>query len=251
MTGHRSTTRILDMLELIASESDKKMTLTNISNHLDAPKSSIHPMLQTLVLRGYLNYNETTYIYSIGALCFEIGCKYIDSGNLSSDIDEILDNITKNCQETCHLAELSGSEVFYLHKKDSPKSIRMFSSPGKRLAAYATSLGKALLSSMSDEEVKQLYPRGLYAITEKTITSMDELLQQLHQVKETGFAFEVEESNQHIRCIAVPIMVHDKARYAISVAVPVFRYTVEKEKQIQGLLFQARKELEKKLVLAR
>lgn len=247
--NHRSTTRILDILEYIASLDNGHITLPMISKELDAPKSSLYPMLQTLVQRGYLTYDDRTYEYSIGSKCYEIGVKYINNGNLSQEIDNILQYITDTCQETCHLAELNGNEVFYINKKDSPQSIRMFSSPGKKLPAYATGLGKALLSEKSDEEIDELYSKGLYAITEHTITSLDELKRQLKEIRKTGFAYEIEESNQYIRCIAIPIKVQGKVKYAISVAVPVFRYTEEKERKIQDLLLESKKKLEERLVL--
>ncbi|MBQ4252698.1 MAG: IclR family transcriptional regulator [Erysipelotrichaceae bacterium] len=251
MADHRSTTRVLDILELIARNQDEKMSLANISKRLQAPKSSLYPILQTMVARGYLNYDENSYVYSIGSLCYEIGSRYLDNGALSQHIDQVLEHITSQCQETSHFAELNGNEVFYLNKKDSPQSIRMFSSPGKRLMAYSTALGKSLLSDKSDEELAELYPNGLYAVTEHTITSMDVLKKQLEEVRRTGFSYEVEESNHYIRCIAVPIRVNGRVRYAISVAVPVFRYTQEKEEQIRNLLQEAKESLEQKCVLPR
>jgi IclR family KDG regulon transcriptional repressor len=250
MGNHRTTSRILDVFDLLAANIDEKMTLSNIAVFLNVPKSTLFPILQTLVSRGYLNYDENTYIYSIGASCYEIGMKYIENGFFNADVDKIISKITQECQETCHFAELIGNEVFYINKKDSPQSIRMFSSPGKKLPAYSTGLGKALLSDKSMEQIKRLYPKGLSAITDNTITSFDVLYEQIKKIRKDGFAYEIEESNQHIRCIAVPIRVSGKVKYAISVAVPVFRYTKEKEQQIQSLLTDAKNQLEKRLVLS-
>lgn len=249
MTEHRSTSRVLDILEYIAEKRDEKMNLANISRFLNAPKSSLFPILQTLVARKYLNYDEDSHIYSIGSMCYQIGVHYINDGNLSQDIDKILTHITEESQETCYFAELDGSEVLYLNRKDSSQSIRTFSQPGKRLPAYATGLGKALLCEKSLAELNELYPKGLNPITKNTITDINKLYEQLQEFKQSGFAYEVEESSKYIRCIAVSIHSNSKVRYALSVAIPVFRYTQKTEKLVKDLLSEAKKEIESKLAM--
>ena len=235
---------MLDILETVSGKNDLKLTLSNIARELHAPKSSIFPMLQTMVERGYLNYDEQTLTYSIGFKTYTVGMKYAENGCFYDDIDKILSEITEACQETSHFAELSGNEVLYLNKKDSPQPVRMYSVPGRTMPAYATGLGKALLSDKSDEELRKLYPDGLKPLTENTITSFERLEKQLEEVRKTGYAVEIEESNESIRCIAVPITVMGKIRYAISIAVPVYRYTQDKEEEIKKLLKEAKQQLE-------
>jgi len=248
MSEHHSTSRVLDIIELIAKYADKQFALSNIAKELDAPKSSILPMLQTLVQRRYLNYDENSKLYRLGAKCYEVGSAYKTNGVWDKDINKILRKITETCQETSHFAELVGSEVFYLNKQDSNQSIRMVSSVGKLLPAYATGLGKALLSDKTEDEIRYLYPNGLYAITEKTVTSFNLLFEQMKSIRNTGFAYEIEESNQYIRCIAVPIVQNKKVRYALSVAVPIFRYSEEKEVLIKSLLLEAKREIENSIL---
>ena len=241
---HRSTERVLDILELVAQDGRPHYTLTQISQRLDAPKSSQLPILRTLHQRGYLFFEESSATYSIGFKAYEIGTGYIRNGSIDDDIILLLRDITRGCAEASHFAKLNEGDVFYLFKEDSSESIRMFSSPGKRLPAYSTGLGKALLCEKAPEELHALYPNGLYAVTEHTITDMDRLLGQLAEVRQTGFAYEIEESTDFIRCIAVPIRVDGCIRAALSVAVPVFRYTREKEIKIKELLENARGKLE-------
>lgn len=247
MEEHRSTARVIDILEIVSENDGMKMTLSNIARALHAPKSSIFPMMQTLVARGFLRYDESLLTYSIGSRAYAVGMSYTREGGFFEDIDSVLSEITNSCQETSHFAELNGSEVFYLNKKDSPQSIRMISFPGRTLPAYATGLGKALLSGKDDAQIRELYPNGLKEITPNTITSFDVLSEQLDQVRKTGFAYEIEESNEQIRCVAVPIEFEGKIRYAISVAVPVYRYTAEKEELIKKLLKAAKDKIEVQL----
>lgn len=109
------------------------------------------------------------------------------------------------CGETCHFAVLDGKDALYLFKEESPEPIRMISSAGKRIPAYSTAIGKALLSRYTDEEIRKMYSDGLKKLTENTITDMDELLSQIRKIRVDKMAYETEESSHNITCIAVPI----------------------------------------------
>ena len=146
------------------------------------------------------------------------------------------------------MRELSGGDALCLIKVDSPEAIRMFSAPGRKMPAYSTALGKALLSDKTKECIHSLYPDGLHPVTEKTIVDMGILLQQLEEVKRTGIATESEENAMMIRCFAVPIVNNGTVAAAISVAIPVFRCTDEKIETIIKLLNTVRPKIELLLV---
>ena len=86
------------------------------------------------------------------------------------------------------------------------------------------------------EELHRLYPEGLKPLTAHTITDFDELYRQLKEIQETSLAYECEESNELIRCVAKPIYKNNSVAAALSVAVPTFRYSAEKQAVIERLL---------------
>ena len=172
---HRATQRIVEMLEYLSSASNQGMTLTELASALDAPKSSLFPIVRTLCELYMLSLNPDTGRYTIGYKAFEIGNTYIRRGGLSIDIQIQMKNIVDCCGETCYFAQLVEGDVFYLYKVDSTEPVRSVVSPGQRLPAYATGIGKALLSGKTKEEIKKLYPEGLKPLTENTITDMDRL----------------------------------------------------------------------------
>ena len=246
LVQHRSTSRVLDIFELICSNLDDTdgLTLTDISQALSVPKGSLSPIMRTLLARGYLSVDPQTLRYTVGAMLFSKGYTYISKGGLNRDIQPIMEDVVRKVSETCHLAELNGGQVFYLLKVDSPEAIRMYSSPGRLLPAYSTSLGKALLSGMSKEDLIKLYPEGLKPVTPQTVTDMDVLIEQLREVGKTGYAFEIEESTPFVRCVGIPILSRSIIRYALSVATPLFRYSQEKEKRICEALAEAKMKIE-------
>lgn len=242
--SHRSTVRVLDILELMAQDNFTAYTLGEISIALDAPKSSLFPIVHTLSHRGYLNYDSNTFRYNLGFKAFEVGMKYANHTGINDDILSEMQNIVKVCSESCNYAELNGGDALCLMKVDSLEAIRMFSSPGRRMPAYSTAIGKAMLFYKTKEEICELYPNGLIPVTDKTITDMDVLMKQLDEIRKTEIATESEENALMIRCVAVPIKKGNNIVAALSVAVPIFRFTDDKEKLIIELLNEARKRIE-------
>ena len=240
--NHRSTSRVLDILELVASH-PSQYTLTDISVAIDSPKSSIYPILHTLTARHYLMLDDNSR-YRIDYSAHQIGTAYLSQLNFLDEVEKILTNLTNVCLETSHFATLAGGDVLYIRKIDSPEFIRMTSRVGITLAAYGTALGKALLIDHELNDLKKLYPGGLKALTPETITDFNVLMEQIREARQKGYTFEIEESTPYIRCYAVPIRQRGRVVAAVSVAIPIFRYTEEKAELSRALLFDAKNKLE-------
>lgn len=241
---HRSTQRVLDILDNLVKSRDSGLSLTELAAALQAPKSSLFPIVHTLYQAGFLSLNPDTSRYTIGFKAYEVGNAYLRDDSLNAEIQAQMRFITDQCREACFFGELAGGDVLYLFKTDSPEPIRMVASPGKRLPAYSAGIGKALLSDKTRAELEELYPDGLQPLTPCTITNMNELCEQLNTIRQNGLAFEKEESTPYIQCIAVPIRRAGAVRAAMSVAVPVFRYEEEKERIITELLRKTQLKLE-------
>jgi DNA-binding IclR family transcriptional regulator len=142
-------------------------------------------------------------------------------------VREELTSLVGELGETCYFGVLDGSNVLYLDKVESPQPLRMLTSTGRKLPAYATSIGKALLLQKSYDELCQMYPAGLSPLTARTVTELPVLFAQLQEGLANGYAWEVEESTEHIRCFAVPITKCGRIVASISVAIPLFSYQDE------------------------
>ena len=141
--------------------------------------------------------------------------------------------------ETCYFGIPDGGNVLYLDKVDSPNPLRMLTAIGRRLPAYATGVGKALLMGKSEAELRKLYPSGLTALTPKTVTDISALYEQLSAAERDGYAWEIEESTEFIRCFAVPVKKLGRTVGAVSIAIPVFRYDESKRGEIVKALLDA------------
>lgn len=231
---HKPTLRVLEILELL-SAAENPMRLAEISRALEIPKSTLLPILQTMTQYRYLS-KDSSDRYGLGMAMLGAAAA---AGKLHSPakfIKACLKELVEEFQETCYYGVLDGSRVLYLEKVDSPQPLRMLTAIGHRLPAYATGLGKALLTDHTQAQLEALYPNGLTPLTEKTIRDIPSLAAQLTAAGEDGYAWEIEESTDHIRCFAVPIRKNGKIVGAVSMAIPLFRYQEEKKEAIIAAL---------------
>ena len=175
---HRSTARVLSILSTLSSEKEG-LTLAELSQRLHAPKSSLFPIVHTMADQNFIFYNEAAQKYTIGLNSYLVGISYMSRHNVFERIKDEMKTIVQQCSEICQFGILEHNLVLYLAKVDSPEPVRLTSDIGKRLPAYCTSLGKALLSRCSMEDLKELYPNPLVPFTTNTVQNLEELYQQI------------------------------------------------------------------------
>lgn len=242
--AHRSTERVLSIFEYLTDTENVGKNLTEISQYLDSPKSSILPILRTLVSKGYLHYNSLTHQYFIGYKLYEIGTKYVDDKNIDDAIYLVLQNLATASGVAVLLGELVAGDVLFLQKVDRFEEFRLYKAVGRRSPAYANALGKVLLSDKSPDDVHKLYPDGLIPVTQKTITDFDVLSEQLSQVRQIGFARCSEENTMYVSSIAVPIRKNGRIVYGLEVCLSVFEYNDDRERALLYALYDAKNKIE-------
>lgn len=241
---HRGTERILSIFEYLTETENVGKTLTEIATQLNAPKSSILPMLRTLTSHGYLHYNALTYQYFIGYKLYEIGTKYVSDENLDDAIYQVMIGIANSHNVTVLLGELVAGDVLFLQKVDLFEKLRLYKAVGRRMPAYSNALGKILLADKKPTEIRQLYPDGLVPIAPKTIINFDVLEEQLSEVRQVGFASADEESTPYVRSLAVSIQKAGQTAYGLEASMSIFDYSDERERQILYALYEAKHKIE-------
>lgn len=154
MEYHNPTLRVLRILELIDANSGG-LSLSEIANLLDLPKGTISPILKTLAATNYVMTDGS--LYKIGPHTFELGLSYASGQNALSIIRSEMHSIVSQVDEVCQMGVLVGQDVHYLLKEEGHAIISIISDVGHHLPAHVTGLGKALLSGLTDDEVRQLY----------------------------------------------------------------------------------------------
>lgn len=239
---HKPTQRVLQILLAIASEKEE-LTLSEISEKTNIPKSTISPILSTMVNLKFLSRKDNMK-YKIGINTFIAGESYLESTSLLEMIKTNMGEIVKECNEICQLGIIQDNKVFYIAKKEPTQSIQLMSYVGKFLPIYSTALGKVLISKKSNEEIIELIGPTLEPLTEYTIKDMDSFLEEIEKVKSRGYSYDIQETSLDARCVAVPIEKDNKVIAAISVSVPTFRSSDEKLNSILEILLKYKNKIE-------
>lgn len=220
--------RGLDILELFLS-GDRELTAPDIVARLGLPRTTTYDLIQTLVARGYLEHvSGSRGAYRLGLRTFELGSAYGEGIDLIREARKAVAQITELTKETSHAAVLLKTEVFYIARAESAHAVRTVSAVGRRLPAHATGVGKALLGTLSEDEVRARYAReDLPRLTKNTVTSLRDLEPELQRVRSSGLAWDLCESNEDVCCVAVPVYDRNGPAAAISVSVPTTRWTPE------------------------
>jgi IclR family transcriptional regulator, acetate operon repressor len=246
----KSAVRTIELLEYFAGHLGQH-SLGELQEVLGYPKSSLYVLLRTLVELGWVEVDPTGTRYGIGVRALLVGTSYIDGDEVVLATRDTMDWLATETTETVHLARLDGADVVYLATRASQHYLRPFTRVGRRLPAYATSLGKALLATRPEAEVRGLLPATLEPLTPHTITDPDALLADLAETRERGYAVDREENTLGLRCFGVALGAGSGgngsggngsggSRDALSCSVPVARLTPEREAAITATLLAAR-----------
>jgi DNA-binding IclR family transcriptional regulator len=198
---HNSVTRALVALETIAA-SNRALSLSELGELLDAPKSSLHSILHALAARGYLEIDAARN-YRLGVRTMEIGSSYLSQITPLNVAHPELVKLSHELHMTAHFAVLDGAEVLYLAKEDAPAiGIRLASSVGTRLPAHLTAVGKAILANIAATAVtvnlQQVGSSG------KPL-SAQAFNRELGRIRMQRYAVDEGETISAVRCVAAPM----------------------------------------------
>jgi DNA-binding IclR family transcriptional regulator len=233
--------RAQDVLQLVAGQ-PSKLRLMDLSGATGINKSTMFSLLHTMETLNWV-IKEKGDTYALGSFFGVIGNAYFTGMSLVKLFEEKAARSVERLGETIQLARLEKGELVYLAKKEAASQVRLISEPGMRLPAYATAMGKVLLSALEDKHVLALYEEGGYqAFTPKTVQSGEELLEVLRIARESGFAVDQEEIVIGFCCLAMPILNRNGDRIAaVSCSMPIHQWPMKQElaKEEMKLLAQS------------
>ncbi|MER7518374.1 IclR family transcriptional regulator [Streptomyces sp. NPDC126499] len=232
-----AVTRAFDILELFL-QSDDTLSAPEITRKLGLPRTTTHELLTTLAARHYLALvPEQPGRYRLGVRTHQLGSRYAEQLDLAAEGRRVAQEIAETCDETVHVAVLEDLDVIYIAKVDSTHAVRMVSAAGRRLPAHCTSVGKMLLAALPEAELDaRIDGRELAAMTPNSITDPAALRAELAAVRARGTATEHRESNPDVSCVAAPVRDGSgRVVAALSISVPVIRWSEERETELTTL----------------
>ncbi|EHJ4101985.1 TPA: IclR family transcriptional regulator [Escherichia coli] len=186
--------------------------LKSIGEFTGTTRSTTHRLVTVLVEQRYLRHVPTQG-YQLGAKLIEFGARALESTSLYEVAQPVLQRLARYTLDTVHLGIVEGDEVLYLEKINSQRGLEMRSRPGHRMPLAITGIGKALILNRTEEEWRTLFK------TCGDETKLGTFIQNMRRYAASGFAFDLEENEPTIRCVAAPVYnARDEIVAAISVA---------------------------------
>lgn len=224
----QSVDRALFLLETIA-EAGGEATLTDLANRTGLNISTCHHLLATLIQRGFAAKVPGRRLYALGARILYLGhaCLQVD---LPRRAQPYLEAINRATGETVHLAALQGDSVVTLAVREARHAVRVDTGrTGKIEGPHATSIGKAILAWLPEDEMRRILAHGMKRYTEHTITEFPALLESLRHVRRNGYAIEREEHLPGVICVGAAIRDHvGTVIGGISASMPAMRASEER-----------------------
>jgi IclR family acetate operon transcriptional repressor len=228
----RAAERVADILDALRDRPDG-ISLSALAARTGMPKSSVFRYAATLEARGYVRKDASDGSYSLGT-ALPAPASYLDvlAGRIRPDLERLRDRFG----ETVNLGVLDGARVLYVDIIESHQAMRLAAKRGDRDHLHCTALGKAILGSFTDAEVRRmLRMAGLPKRTSRTITRLDDLLGELAVTRERGYAVDDEENEEGARCVAVPLT-GARAIAGISISAPAARLRGAHLARVAGVL---------------
>jgi len=223
--------------------------MSEISARVGLDRSTTYRILLSLEKCGLTEKDPRTGEYSLGPAALEIGSAFLGRTDLIQIAKPIMTDLALRAQETVNLAVLSETEILYIDKVDSPRSVGVMSKVGQRNPVYCTSLGKTLLAFQPEErQARILRAIEFKSLTPNTITSKKGLIQELQAVKKQGYALDRREIEEDVECISAPIMDYQGAAVAaVSISGPQRKIGTPQEKEFIGAVVETAAQISAKL----
>ena len=224
-----SVQRAIDILNLFDSH-HAELGNAEIARAMGLPKSTVAGLVQTLEANDLLEQNPANRKYRLGFKLVEYGSILLNQIDLRQEARPFLKSLLDWCNESVNLAVLDGDSVVYVERMFGTNLLGIRSELGKREPVHSTALGKAMLSCLSESEQRAFLSNiKLFARTPRTVTNLEDLLEDLRLARERGFALDDEENEVGGRCVAAAIQGNlGRPLGAISISVPVQRMPLEK-----------------------
>lgn len=200
--------RALRIMELF-DEHTTELKITEISAKMDLHKSTVHSLLKTLQLHGYIEQDADSGKYRLGLKLLDKGQLLLQRLDIRSVARKHLTTLSASTGQTTNLVILDGKEGVYIDKVEGEKAAIRYSRIGRRIPLHTSAVGKILTASMPKEELQRLLRSYEFVLhTEATISSKDAFLLELEHVRGQGYAIDNQENEHGVRCAAAPVYDH-------------------------------------------
>ncbi len=243
----KSLQKALEILHCFVEK--QPLGVTEISEKLGLYKSNVHNILMTFKGMGYLEQDPDSGKFRLGIEVFSLSRAYRQNLDISKISLPYMQKIAEETGEVVYLSIPKGDEMVYVETV-YPHNQRMMGQTvaGERCKMYCTSVGKAILATMNEQEVYELVREPLEPLTEYTITDFEALMKEIQKTRERGYGIDDMELNFGMKCVGIALKNHKgQVEAGLSVSAPSLRMSDETVRKTASILKAYGSEIQKML----
>lgn len=242
MTEIQSLARGLMILDAIVDES-RGLSVTELAERLDIDKSSASRLIKTLARFDYVQQENGSRRYVLGKRLHHIGFHMLNRWPIREKAKKYLYRLVRETGECSHTAIYAEGKALVIDDVEAEASLRVVGGIGRLLPLHCTAVGKSLLA-FSELTI----PDDLRPLMPRTITDRNQLAAHLDMVRANGYAFDDEEHEPGVRCLAAPVYdPYGTPIASIGISGPTVRMTPERIEPLAQMVIQAACELSAEL----
>jgi DNA-binding IclR family transcriptional regulator len=202
---NQSLIRGIAILEAYNSER-QSWGIRELSRELNINAATTYRLVSTLAKRGYLEQNAETKKYYLGPKVVRLAANYSTQNSLVEISLRVFAKYEKQFPYNFYLGVLRAEEIIYIAVHESRGPLKITTEPGQRVSIYGSALGKVLLANESDSFIKRLLTQNpIEQITSTTVKNEKNLMKQIREIRNLGYALNLGEVYEEIAAVAMPI----------------------------------------------
>jgi DNA-binding IclR family transcriptional regulator len=233
--------RALIILKYVAS-SHEGLGVREIAKKFGYSPSVVQKILQALAAHDFVLQESDSLVYQLGPAALQVGLSGLSRMEIRKVTKPFLQKLAEKSGETALLGIKTNEGVIYIEKSLSPNAIRMDPPIGAFRPFNSTAIGKCMLAGKPDDEIEKLFSEKYFVkSTRHSLFTLEEIKQEIQNVREKGFALDREEYEEGAMCVGAPIKnFENQIVAAIAIAGPVTRMIHNEDRLIENVLNSAK-----------
>lgn len=184
--------------------------MSELGRRLDLSLSTMHRLLSTLQVHGFVEQDQDTGKYRLGLALFKLGALVQQTMDLRQSSEVSLRRLSRQTEETAYLCVLDNNQALCVDRVEGQHQVRVLAlNVGGRLPLNCGAAPRALLAALPDAEIGALLSAGdLKPLTDKSLYQPDDIWEDVERIRERGYTYSVEDVIEGVSAVGAPIMDH-------------------------------------------
>ncbi|HEY8443379.1 MAG TPA: IclR family transcriptional regulator [Clostridia bacterium] len=238
----KSLYKALSILDYFCEGDSAELSVTEISEKSGLLMSTVHNILSTFAVKGFVQKSPNSNKYALGKKFLEFANAYNRNNPVQSILRKSMQKLSNLTGETVFLAVPYDINIIYIDAIFPANSTATANIIGVTAPMYCTAIGKAILSKSSQKLIDEVLKSPKMSFTENTITDEEQLKKEIELIQKQGYAVDNMEHEYGIKCVGVAIDINHQI-YGLSISGPSLRFSEEKIRHYAKLLKEVSAEI--------